>query len=179
MRQLSFNNNKKVRGIHRRLRSLRKWASDFSGLFPADLTIADRYYNYKIPVLRNFVEGKQATRAVQVECAQLLINACTKLMQSKPENAKSFRVVATICIPDMFTSEVCIYTDEEYFQIKIQPRTNNDGKTVLLHGRSLANEWGLVLPDGVKELGVSLTYQGYDDPDDWYVSEHWQFGEVL
>lgn len=178
MRQLSFT-NKKVRGTRRRLRSLRKWVSDFSGFFPTDLATADRYCNYKIPVLRNLVEGTQATREVQVECAQLLIDACSKLMQSKPESAKAFRVVATICIPDMFASEVCIYTDEEYFQIKVQPETNSGGETVLLHGRSLANEWGLVLPDGVKELGVSLNYRGYDDPEDWYVSEHWQFGEVL
>lgn len=178
MRRLSLT-NKKVRGTSRRLRALRKWANSFSGSFPTGLTSADRYYNYKIPVLRTLVEGKQATKEVQVECAQLLIDACAKLIQSKPNSANAFRIVATICIPDMFTSEVCIYTDEDYFQSKVQPETTKHGETTLLRGRSLVSEWGLILPDGVKELGVSLNYQDFDDPDDSYVSEHWNFGEVL
>lgn len=178
MRRLSFS-NKKVRGIPRRLRALRTWADGFTGYFPADVTSEERYLNYKIPVLMNLVQGKQAKRRVRAECAQILVDACDRLIKAKPESAKGFRVVATISLPDMFSSEVCIYTDEAYFQSKIQPVTNANGQTKLLHGRSLAREWSLTLPDGFKELGVSHNYQGDGDPDDRYIGEVWQLGEVL
>lgn len=99
-------------------------------------------------------------------------------MMSKPLGAAPCRVVATICLPDMFTSEICVYSDERCFQGTVEPAASEFGATVRIESRSLASEWGLVLPAGVGELGVALAYRGYPDEDDWYTSEHWCFGEV-
>jgi hypothetical protein len=177
MRRIALT-NKKVRGIPRRLRSLRRWSESFLGRFPTGLTEADRYCNYKIPVLQSLVEGKQTTRAIQRECAQRLIDACDKLIVSKPPGAESLRVVATICLPDMYTSEVCIYSDDQYFESKVKPGASEFGTATRIRGRSLASEWGLHLPSDVQELGVALDYRGYADVNDWYTGEHWYFGEV-
>jgi hypothetical protein len=45
-------------------------------------------------------------------------------------------------------------------------------------GRSLAAHWGLLLPEGMQELGMLVDYRGAANSDDWYVSEHWFFGEL-
>lgn len=176
MRRISYP-IKKLRGVKRRLRALEKWSAGFDGAFPADIA-EERYYNFKIPVLRSLVEGKWTTPAIQAECAQRLIDACRRLMSSKPAAAAPYHVVATVCIPDMFTSEVCIYTDEGYFRGHTQPSSDKFGSTTLITDRSLAKEWSLDLPAGMNERGVLLRYEGYEDNDDWYVSEHWFFGEL-
>ena len=40
-----------------------------------------------------------------------------------------------------------------------------------LKGRSLAEEWGLTLPENVQELGIPLEYYGGDDPDECFTGE--------
>lgn len=176
MRQISLT-EKKVRGIPRRLRSLRKWAESFSGWFPQGLKAGDRYCHWKIPVLRNLVEGRQAKKQVQIECAQRLIDATGHLIASKPEYANAFRVTCVVCLPDMFTSEVCIYLQEEYFRSHTAESVDRFGATNEIKNRSLAKEWGLILPDGVSELGVAVDYRS-DEDDGSFVGERWYFGEV-
>jgi hypothetical protein len=120
MRRLALS-NKKVRNIPRRLKALAVWASGFEGYFPQDLTLEQKYSNWKIPVLTTLVEGKQATTAIRKECAQQMINAAHHIRQARPENAIDCRIVAVICLPDMFTSEICIYTHLDYHRGHIPP----------------------------------------------------------
>ena len=177
MRRLSLT-NKKPRGIPRRLRSLDKWAHQFENWFPADLKPEDRYCNWKIPVFRNLVEGRHASKDVRSECAQRLIDACHRLICAKPREAETYRVTCVVCLPDMFSSEVCIYLKEDYFQSHTSVGHDKYGSTAAVVGRSLAREWGLVLPDGVAELGLALDYREFEDPEDWFVGERWYFGEL-
>lgn len=153
---------KKLRGVPRRLRALKRWSEGFAGDFPSRETLAltNRYYNWKIPVDANLVEGRQATRDIQRTCAQRLIDACGHLLADKPEFARETRVTCVVCLPDMFISEVCIYLDEAYYRGHI-----TGGRIV---GRRLSAEWGLELPEGVDELGVEVDDGG----------ERWYFGEV-
>lgn len=176
MRMLSLT-NKKVRGIARRLRSLHKWSDSFAGWFPDELNSTTRYCNWKLPVLSGLVEGKQAGQPVQAECAQRLINACAHLMAAKPQWANPFRVTCSITLPDMFSSEVCIYMDEDYYQGHVREGAYEYGTTTRIQNRSLAQEWGLALPSGVRELGVFLNYSSAEDS--WSLQgERWFFGEV-
>lgn len=181
MRRLSIT-NEKVRGIPRRLRALKRWAEGFSGWFPEDLDVAERYCNWKIPVIRNLVEGRHVKRQNQIECAQRLIDAVGYFMAAKPESAKEFRVTCSICLPEMFASEICIYLQEEYFQSHTTDGVDHCGTTTRerIKGRSLAKEWGLILPEGASELGVAVDYRKEEDDDssvDWS-GEDWYFGEV-
>ena len=79
----------------------------------------------------------------------------------------------------MFTSEVCLYQSEEYYQGFICEHTSENGASSVIKGRSLAEEWGLTLPENVQELGISLEYYGGDDPDEWFTGERWYYGQVL
>lgn len=177
MRQLSI--RKKPRGVIRRLRSLEQWAAELEGWFPVELTVAECYFNIKIPVLRGIVEGRHARRQWKVRAAQALINACALVVRSKPIDKLPYRVTCTVCVPDLFTSELCIYSSEDYFQSKVAPDDNNLGSIKKINGRSLAEEWGLVLPEGIEELGVVWDFTKSSDADDHYLSEHWVYGEVF
>ncbi len=183
MRRLSIT-NEKVRGIPRRLRALKRWAEDFSGWFPGseELDVAERYWNWKIPVIRNLVQGRHVKKQNQIECAQRLIDAASHLMAAKPEDAKEFRVTCSICLPEMFSSEICIYLQEEYFQ----SHTTDSFKDFGIYGsatkkkikeRSLAKEWGLLLPEGFSEIGIKIDEEDGCPGDSWS-GEYWYFGEV-
>ena len=180
MRSISFT-NKKPCGIPRRMRALDKWARSFEGRFPDDLYPERRYWNVKLPVNENLVEGRHATKQVRIECAQRLIDACHRLMLCKPESAQAFRVTCMIALPDMFTSEVCIYTDEDYFRLHTSPARSDGMACTIVGDRSLAAEWALELPDSMHELGRVCRYHYQDNRGHGsqpLVFEQWYYGEV-
>jgi hypothetical protein len=177
MRRLSLS-NKKVRGISRRLRVLKSWAASLGDQFPFGLKASVRYYNFKIPVLMSLVEGSKAKHGVQAACAQELINACESLIKARPNSFGWSRIVAMIALPDLFSSEVCIYTVPEYFKSHIEPQKNGNISLILNSNRSLAKEWELRLPPGFAERGLAIKDYDPDEPDDRYLSDHWYFGEL-
>ncbi|WP_244268016.1 DUF3916 domain-containing protein [Stutzerimonas nitrititolerans] len=176
-RRLTLGSNEKLRGIPRRLRALARWAGSFDGYFPSDqLSTEEQYWNWKIPVDMRLVEGRQTNSAVQAECAQRLIDAAHRIFQAKPRGVEGIRVTSVVVLPCMFTSELCIYTSEIYFKKHTEVGRSIFGEITIIKDRSLAREWGLVLPEGFGELGVMRASEDCDgDP---YYSEHWYFGEV-
>lgn len=177
MRRIAFT-QKKLRGIPRRLRTLAKWPGSFEGVFPSSLSPADGFMNYKLPVHESLVDGKCATAAQRLAAAQSLVDACAHLIAAKPPSATKFRVVATICLPKMFPSEVCVYSDERYFQEMVQIGQSRHGATRRIEGRSLANEWGLVMPATIREFGLAYDNSMASNLEDRRVGEYWFFGEV-
>lgn len=168
--------NKKLRGVPRRLRALTRWKNSFSGCFPGDLTPEEKYWNYKIPVYRNLVEGKHTSKSIQAFCAQQLIDAAHHIYKAKPQGSANYRVTCVISLPCMFASELCIYISEEYFKEHTSEHTGRFGKIDKIQTRSLAQEFGLILPEDFSELGVLRTDE--DDDGNPYISEEWYFGEV-
>ena len=177
MRTLALS-HRKVRGLRRRLRALERWAAAIGDPYPASLTPEDHYWNVKIPVLDALVEGPRARRRVQRQCVQRLIDAAASLIRSKPASATGSRVVACVCVPDLFSSEVCIYTDETYFQSKVQPSQRENERITPILGRSLAASWGLVVPPGMGERGVLWELHDPSEEGGEYQSELWFYGEV-
>ncbi|WP_047643013.1 DUF3916 domain-containing protein [Dickeya fangzhongdai] len=177
-RRLCRDNRTKVRNIPRRIKSLNRWAETFHNPDRAVFSEDQHYWNYKIPVEINLIQGKHSKQKTKAECAQAMINACYNLMLATADCDDIPRITTVICLPDMFTSEVCLFRSEEYFQSFITEGRSENGSSVLLRERSLAREWGLILPDGVQELGITLNYYGGDDPDEWFSGERWYYGEL-
>ncbi|WLH89502.1 DUF3916 domain-containing protein [Pseudomonas sp. FP453] len=175
MRRLSLS-NKKLRNIPRRLRALTRWADSFEGSFYSELPLDRGFENEKIPVIESLVEGKQTTPEILAHCAQQLIRAAGYLLEARPDEAPECWVVANIMIPDMFSSEVCVYTDESRYLGATQPFEYEHFRQTRIIGRSLASEWGLTVPPGLHEVGFHFVY--VDEDGETYESEHWYFGEV-
>lgn len=177
-RRLCRDNRTKVRNIPRRIRSLNRWAETFHNPERADFAEDQHYWNYKIPVEINLIQGKYSKKETKAACAQAMINACYNLMLATAGCDGIPRITTVICLPDMFTSEVCLFRSEEYFQSFITEGRSENGSSVLIRERSLAKEWGLILPDGVQELGITFDYYGGDDPDEWFSGERWYYGQL-
>jgi len=76
----------------------------------------------------------------------------------------------------MFSSELCVFTSEEYFNKHTKAGEGRFGQLTLLNNKSLIKEWDLRLPDGFSEKGILRVNE--DDAGGFYHSEHWYFGEV-
>ena len=168
---------KKLRDAPRRLRDLQHWAESLKGTFPCSVELENRsrYWNYKIPTRAGLIDPPATTQKIQQACARSLINACANLIQSRPASHVQLRVTCCVTLPGMFASELCIYLDEAYFQGHVA--TSTDGQLTAITSRSLADEWGLELPEGVEERGLRISIPA-DDDDEEFEGEHWYFGEV-
>lgn len=175
MRRLSLT-NKKLRNIPRRLRALTRWADSFEGSFYEELSLERGYVNEKIPVIESLVEGKQTTQEILAHCAQQLIRAAGYLIEARPVDTPECWVVASIIVPDMFSSEVCVYADKSRYLGSTQPFDYEQFRQTRIIGRSLAREWGLAVPPGLHEVGFHFIYE--DEDGEIFESEHWYFGEV-
>lgn len=170
--------DKKIRGVRRRLRGLNDWSLTFSLGYPEESLQAACYYNFKIPVHLGLVQGPQSMQKTRRQCAQALIDACNRLIRSKPESAAEHRIVATIGLPWMFSSEVCIYTDRDYFRSHTLPSAGKYGETTVISDRSLAAEWNLVIPPGLSERGLLDNFQDPDVEGGRSITQRWYIGEL-
>jgi hypothetical protein len=169
--------NKRLRGKKRRLRALASWSQSFENYFPTQISENEQYWNIKIPVDLRLVQGKQTNKTIQAQCAQYLIDAAYQIFLAKPSNL-NYRVTCVICLPSMFTSEICIYTSEQYFQFHTKAWDREPEKLDTTLNRSLAQEWGLILPEGFSEKGILRSRVDECDDKEFFV-ENWYFGEVI
>nr|WP_024965722.1 DUF3916 domain-containing protein [Pantoea sp. IMH] len=177
-RRLNSDHRTKVRNIPRRIKALNRWADTFHSPERSVFAEDEHYWNFKIPVEINLVQGKYSTRKTKAACAQALINACSNLITATAGRNYSPRITAVVCLPDMFTSEVCLYRSEDYYQSFITEDRSETGASALIKERSLAVEWGLILPANVQEIGITLEYYGSEDRDEWFTRERWYYGQV-
>lgn len=179
-RRLSLT-NKKLRGVPRRLRSLKRWSESYESYFPNvyESDYISGYWNAKIPVDMALVQGKHTDVGIQSCCAQMLIDAAYHIYNAKVAG-DDVRVTCCIVLPDMFASELCIFTAEEYFLLHTSEGKSRFGQITVLKDRSLEKEWELDLPDGFSEVGILRVDEDEDEDEEGnpYYSEHWYFGEV-
>lgn len=178
-RRLNSDYRTKVKNIPRRLKALNRWADTFYCPDLALFSENEHYRNFKIPVEINLVQGKYSTIRDKAACAQAMINACSNLIMATSDMDYRPRITTVICLPDMFTSEICLYRSEDYYQGIITENRSANRASTLIKKRSLAAEWGLILPAKVQELGITLEYCGSEDRDEWFKGERWYYGQVI
>jgi Protein of unknown function (DUF3916) len=168
-RQIAIS-NKKLRGIPRRMRAIESWAKSFENFYPQ---FEDRYWNWKLPVHRHMVEGKQSKPYMKQHCAQQLINATHNIFKTKPIDSKQHRVTCTIS-QSMFSSEICIFNSADYYSSFI-----NTGKLRESASRcidSIVNMLNLDLPTGFNEIGIE--YLELQDDNTYTQQRYWLIGEL-
>lgn len=67
-RRLCRDNRTKVRNIPRRIKSLNRWAESFRNSDRAIFPISERYWNFKIPVEINLIQGKYSKQKKSRVC---------------------------------------------------------------------------------------------------------------
>ena len=78
------------------------------------------------------------------------------LIRAKIGSEYDSRITAVICLPDIFTNEIYFFRSEDYYQSFTCESTSGNGSSSLIKERSLAEEWGLNLPQNEQELDITL-----------------------
>ena len=178
MRKLNiYSLDKKIRGQRRYLRNLKIWSENFDGYFPDLEGNNQQYYNWKIPVPLLLLYGKHSSNAIKAECAQYLINACQYLILAKPQSLKYCKVTCFIALPNMFSSEICIHLNEDYFNSHTGSGLFLEDKRMISAEYSLKDHWNLNLPENIYEKSIHIEYLDPFDEDDNYIADHWYFIE--
>ncbi|MEG2724000.1 MAG: DUF3916 domain-containing protein, partial [Acinetobacter sp.] len=115
---------------------------------------------------------------IKVRCVQYLINACQYLIESKPQGLEFCKVVCMIEQPNMFSSEICLYLDEDYFNAHTLSAHRYDYQYVLADELSLAKSWNLKIPENMYERGIKIHYIDPEDEADNYIADQWFFIEI-
>ncbi|EPE4186466.1 DUF3916 domain-containing protein [Yersinia enterocolitica] len=140
-RRLNRNNRSKVRNIPRGINAFNRCVFTFCNPERAIFSEDEHNWNFKILVAINLIQGKYSSVKTKASCAQAFINACSNLIAATADMYYSPRITTVICLPDMFTSEVCLYGSEDYYQSLITERRSDNDAYALINDRSLAAEW--------------------------------------
>lgn len=176
MRRLSFYRKKKLRGLRRRLRDLGRWADSFIGYFPKVSELQDNYWEEKIPIESNLVEGAKSRIKIKKECITSTIRACSNLIQSKPDYAQGYRVICLIVEPHLFPSRICVWKSINYYKSYASECDTAYVECKRNTTKSLVKKYGLLVPMGMREVGYDIA-----EKENGVVINritHWFIGEI-
>lgn len=167
MRRLQLSAAKKLRGIPRRLRSLSRWSHSFAGCYFPRSEYGERYLNWKIPVISSLVNPPSATKKIQSQCMNYMLQAAGLLAASRPQDCQNYyRVACLFILPYLHQSEVTIFYDRDYYLTFF-------GRKHELAPRQLSTEFGLSIPEGFIERGMLVEIEA------GYTEEWWCIGEPI
>ena len=75
----------------------------------------DEYWNMLLPVSQAFIDSRKTPRKVKRLCIQTLLNQANHLINMKPSDTHTYRVVVLISINNLWDSQIIIFKNEDYF----------------------------------------------------------------
>lgn len=154
----------KLRGVPRRLRTLRRWADSFEGWFPGDHDLrvdgGGRLCWYqKVPVDWRLGQSQRLRSA----SAQCVLDAGSNLLSARPSTVSHDAGALIGSTSHIFGSEVFVYAEP----------VELEGEPIL--DRSLAHDWGLRIPPNLVEYGRRRSFYDDDPPSETFVDEVWWY----
>lgn len=163
----------KIRGVRRHCTSLALRLSEQTQSFPTPHD-GRGYWHLHLPVAQSFIDSPRTRQSIRQACAQILVDAGSRLLWRRPAS-NSARVVVAVTTPRLFDSQLIAFFSEDYFASFFQRCGPDQFWTPLPAGRSLSSEWGLSLPSGFSERGFHAHI--HDEDQEWD-GEVWFFGEL-
>lgn len=164
--------------IRRRLNILKKWPDSFKIFFPKNTPNED-YWNCKLPILSGIVDNENVTYEVKRECIQYLINAVENIINLKTTHFTndSCKIISLISIPDLFSSEITIFFNQEYYEHFFKRSGKHQTWQSVDNTRSLLKEYNIKLPTNIvlQEVGF---IENIIDEDYSYQGEVWAIGQL-
>ena len=168
-RQLNLHKKQKVRGLKRRIIDLLAMPQS---AFPE--RSSQLYVDYKLPIHNGLIRGVNARTSIKRLCMRSLLETCIALRREKPKDEFT-RVVALISMPDLFSSRVTVFFDEEYFSHFFERSGPYQIWSALPLERSLLQEWQMADEFQLDAIGYR---EEIVDEDLSYDGEVWFFGDV-
>ncbi|MCI4054496.1 DUF3916 domain-containing protein [Bacillus cereus] len=105
---------KKIRGMKRKTNTMIKRIEEHTKSFPSTF-YNDEYWNMLLPVSQAFIDSCKTARKVKRLCIQTLLNQANHLINIKPRDTHTYRVVVLISINNFWDSQIIIFKNEDYF----------------------------------------------------------------
>ena len=105
---------KKIRGMKRKTNTMIKRIEEHTKMFPSTF-YNDEYWNMLLPVSQAFIDSCKTPRKVKRLCIQTLLNQANHLINIKPRDTHTYRVVVLISINNLWDSQIIIFKNEDYF----------------------------------------------------------------
>ena len=165
-----FSFKKKQRGQRRKLAAMLR---HIAGFVPYERIDADRGYEcFKVPS-DMFIECPKTSSKIKTEFCRKWLQAAERFLAQKPADIGFCKVVAVVCMPNLWCSQITIFYDEQYYGTFFDRRGPYQTWTLLPGERSLLAE---------RNISSPLTERGYREVivDEDYVSEGelWFYGEL-
>lgn len=161
---------KKQRGQRRKLAAMLRNIESF---VPYKNIDTDRGYEcFKVPS-DMFIEYPKTSSKIKTEFCRKWLKAAERFIAQRPEDIGFCKVVAVICMPNLWCSQITIFYDENYYSTffdrhgPYQTWTKLPGKRSLLAERNIVSE---LTECGYREVII--------DEDCTYEGELWFYGEV-
>jgi len=146
--------------------------------------MSDGLWYERIPVFQKVVAPPHTSAELQKQCAQLLIDAATRLRHARLRERENDRIYAFMTIPDMFDSFVEVSSKPNpnlFFNREELSERQGDDADWSEHFELSSNRvegWDLAVPDGFKVLGRGVRW--FDGS--WMSApmevEEWAIGEL-
>ncbi len=161
---------KKQRGQRRKLAAMLRNIESF---VPYERRNTDREYEcFKVPS-DMFIEYPKTSSKIKTEFCRKWLKAAERFIKQKPEDVGFCKVVAVICMPNLWCSQITIFYDEKYYSTFFDRHDPYQTWTPIQEGRSLLAERNIV---------SVLSERGYRevivDEDYTYEGELWFYGEL-
>lgn len=161
---------KKQRGQRRKLAAMLRNIDSF---VPFERGNTDRgYESFNVPS-GMFIEHPKTSSGIKTEFCRKWLKTAERFIGRKPGDIGFCKVVAVICMPNLWCSQITIFYDENYYSTFFDRHGPYQTWTPLRDGRSLLAERNIVSP---------LTERGYRevivDEDFTYEGELWFYGEL-
>ena len=130
---------KKQRGQGRKLKVLVNYIDDFIPFEETD----GKYEHFHVPCCRSFINSPKIRRKIKIYFLRKWIETTEKFIEkSKTMHLDFCKVVAIICEPDIWDSEIIIFYDKNYYdtfftrndECQIWTKVNNKSSFIKRHG---------------------------------------------
>jgi hypothetical protein len=92
-----------------------------------------------------------------------------------PPDDETLRVIAFVTLPVLFDADVTVFRGDEHYAGFFERDTDEQRWTRLPQSRSLQREWGLMVPAGMRELGIA---EQRLESGELFEGEIWCYGDV-
>ncbi|GGE60078.1 hypothetical protein JOC93_000811 [Priestia taiwanensis] len=102
---------KRVRGMKRKTNKL---IEAHTVEFPVEFY--NGYWHLHLPIAQEFINSTKTPMKIKRLCMQTLIDRAKYLIQIKPNEKETYRVVAAINLANLWNSQIIIFKGDTYFK---------------------------------------------------------------
>ncbi|MGG0029620.1 DUF3916 domain-containing protein [Bacillus safensis] len=165
---------KKVRGRKRKTDQMVTRIEENTQKFPADFEHG--YWHLPLPVAYDFISSSKTPTKIKRLCIQTLLNRAEHLIDIKPNDGETYRVVVAVDVQGFWGSQIILFKGDAYFQNFFDRHDDNQKWLPLPAGRDFQREWGLSVSKHMQTVGFKEIISSEDGIS--YEGERWFMGEL-